>query len=236
MSGKHRRKTLGKGRSVVAGTAVATGLIVGSAGAASASGHSHSQHGSAPVATAKPKASSSTSSPAAPLRARGFNEQDVAFLTHMIHHHGQALVMAKLAEKRAGTPAVHDLAHRITDAQQAEIDWMSAVLRRWGRAVPDPMEHAHGMPATGHGSGHGMSMPGMMTAHQMHALNQARGLRFERMWLAMMIEHHRGAVLMASMQVDHGKNRWVTRFALDVAHDQQHEIGFMHAQLHRLGG
>lgn len=95
-----------------------------------------------------------SSSPAAPSSsmdaASDFNDADVTFATDMIPHHRQAVEMAKLAETRAKSPEVKNLAVQILNAQDPEIQTMSGWLTAWGKPVPDDMS---GMDMSG-------SMPG----------------------------------------------------------------------------
>jgi uncharacterized protein (DUF305 family) len=54
------------------------------------------------------------------------NEADVAFLTGMIPHHQQAVVMSDMAATQASNLEVKGLAQRIKGGQQPEIDQMRA--------------------------------------------------------------------------------------------------------------
>ncbi len=47
-----------------------------------------------------------------------FTEADVAFVTGMISHHAQALIMSELAPSHGASPSVETLAARIINAQQ----------------------------------------------------------------------------------------------------------------------
>src|SRR5688572_21189768 len=46
---------------------------------------------------------------------------DVAFMTGMIHHHGQALVMSRMAPSHGVSPSLQTMAARIINAQNDEI-------------------------------------------------------------------------------------------------------------------
>src|SRR5256885_16309503 len=50
-----------------------------------------------------------------------YTDADVRFMSRMIHHHAQAIVMARWAPSHSASPAVHRLADRIINAQQDEI-------------------------------------------------------------------------------------------------------------------
>ena len=92
-----------------------------------------------------------------------FVQADVDFMTHMIPHHSQALIMSRLApENNAGTQ-VQKLAARIINAQRDEIRTMQTWLR--DRGQPVPIVHIDGLNMTvemeipkepiAHGSDHG---------------------------------------------------------------------------------
>jgi uncharacterized protein (DUF305 family) len=159
-----------------------------------------------------------------------YTEADVAFMTNMIGHHAQAIVMARLAPANGASPQVRVLADRIIAAQEDEILTMRNWLRDRGRPAPDPaapmdMEHhAH----------HEMLMPGMLTPAQVKELDAARGAEFDRLFLVSMIRHHRGAVTMVKQLFDTygaGQDETVFKFASDVNVDQTTEIARMEKML-----
>ena len=124
-----------------------------------------------------------------------FSEADVDFMTGMIAHHAQALVMANLAPTNGASSQLQTLAARIINAQKDEIASMQQWLRDRNRPVPEV--HISGTNLMVHGAGeHAMHMPGMLTPQQLKELEQARGAEFDRLFLSYMIQHHRGAVTM----------------------------------------
>lgn len=150
------------------------------------------------------------------------NDQDVAFATGMIPHHGQAIQMADMALASAQSGEVKTLAQQIKDAQDPEIQTMSSWLQEWGQPVPAPTAAAEGEGHMGHGS-----MDGMMSQQQMTQLHQAQGDAFDRMWLQMMIEHHQGAVTMSQQEIDSGENPAAVALAEQIISGQQAEIQHM---------
>lgn len=150
--------------------------------------------------------------------SKNHNAQDVTFAKDMIPHHGQAVEMAKLADSRAQTPRVKALADQIEGAQQPEIDQMNGWLKAWGESTVDPSA-----PADEH-AGHGSSMPGMMSAADMTKLSSASGTAFDRMFLQMMIDHHKGAIEMSKTETDKGKDTQAKALAESIATSQQAEI------------
>ena len=65
-----------------------------------------------------------------------FVQADVDFMTHMIPHHAQALIMSRLAPTNNASPIVQTLAARIINAQQDEIVTMQRWLRDRKQPVP----------------------------------------------------------------------------------------------------
>ncbi|MTE21960.1 DUF305 domain-containing protein [Streptomyces sp. TRM43335] len=150
------------------------------------------------------------------------NEADFSYVSGMIEHHRQALVMTELAEEHASSDAVRRLAERISAAQKPEIAAMRSWLGRNGGAEGDG--EAHG----GHG---GESMPGMATEAQLDALRAARDEEFDRLFLKLMVTHHQGAVTMAKDAVRDGRDIQVQEMASDVAVQQTAEIARMRSML-----
>lgn len=150
------------------------------------------------------------------------NDADVTFAQQMIPHHEQAIEMAQLAQGRASSSEVLELAENIEAAQGPEIDTLQGWLEAWGGEVTsgetDGMDHG----VMGHGSGGAMA--GMMDEDEMDDLMAASGANWDRMFLEMMIEHHEGAVEMAQVEVDQGENPDAVALARKIISDQQDEI------------
>ena len=162
-----------------------------------------------------------------------FNNADVTFVQQMIPHHRGALAMAQLADERAEDPRVLDLAAQIEAAQQPEIDTMISWLEEWGEPVPSESSDMEGMD---HGSGDMGDMDmGSMSEEDMSALESASGAEFDRMFLEMMIEHHRGAVEMAEKEAADGSYPDAVAMAEDIAESQTAEIDTMETLLNELG-
>jgi uncharacterized protein (DUF305 family) len=166
-----------------------------------------------------------------------YTEADVRFMTGMIHHHAQAIEMSALAPDHTANPRIHTLARRITNAQRDEI----ATMRRWlhdrDLPAPPPMEEMAAHAAMGHAQMQGMSMPGMLTPEQMQSLRQAHGDAFDRLFLTLMIQHHRGAMSMVKelFATDGaGQDEEVFKFASDVQVDQATEVARMEGMLSAL--
>src|SRR6185437_944823 len=106
---------------------------------------------------------------------RPYTAADVAFMTGMIAHHAQAVVMARWAPTHGASDDVRTLCARIINAQQDEIRIMQQWLSDRRQPVPQPNFDAiaaHADTGTAMGSMPGMSagdthhetlMPGMLT-------------------------------------------------------------------------
>jgi uncharacterized protein (DUF305 family) len=153
-----------------------------------------------------------------------YSPADVEFITGMIPHHAQAVLIAGWAASHDAGPAVRVLCERIVVAQRDEI----AFMRRWlsDRNLPVPAADA-----THH---HGPMPPGMLTAEQLAQLDRARGREFDRLFLTFMIQHHEGAITMVeALFGSHGaaQDDDIYLFAADVHADQTTEIDRMRTML-----
>ena len=166
--------------------------------------------------------SSSATSQAGGAPAGGeHDDADVMFAQMMIPHHAQAVEMSDMVLAKEDVDAqVLDLAQRIKDAQQPEIDQMSGWLEGWGAEMPDmSMGGVDSMEGMDHGG-----MGGMMSAEDMQALEDADGAAASRLFLEQMIEHHTGAIEMAETQVADGRNAEAVALAEAIIVAQQAEI------------
>lgn len=186
-------------------------LVLAACGGGGHEGHTAAQSSASGSASAP--ASVGAVTPSAAGQA-GFNQQDVSFAQNMIMHHRQAVDLAALVEDRTSTAAVRDLAASVTASQSPEIDLMSRWLGAWGAQVPEDMSQ---MDMAG-------SMPGMQSLSDMRALAELEGADFDRKWLAMMRDHHVGAITMAEQQLASGSNAEAKNLATQVIDEQSAEI------------
>lgn len=157
---------------------------------------------------------------AEPTTSEDHNDADTEFAQMMIVHHQGAVEMADLVAERAATAQVRDLAVRISAAQGPEIAQMTAWLQAWGEdAAPDA-----DMAGMDHG---GMDMGGLDQDGAMSALEGATGGDVDRVFLQLMIEHHRGAIEMAQTQVTDGQNPRAVALARDIIDAQEAQIAEM---------
>jgi uncharacterized protein (DUF305 family) len=187
-------------------TALFAALFLSSCNSTASDGHTDHEHTDEPVITGQPA---------------GFNADDVAFATNMIPHHQQAVELSALAPDRSTNPELIELAKRISDAQQPEIQAMKVFLVQWNEN-PDN--------ATGH-QGHGATMQGMVDGATMTKLGSLNGSEFDTLWLESMISHHQGAIEMAKAEMANGENVDAKLLAQTIIDTQQAEIGQMNQML-----
>lgn len=148
---------------------------------------------------------------------------DVHFMSGMIGHHAQAVVMARWAPSHGAGPAVLALCDRIAVSQTDEIKYIQVWLADRHQPVPQADPHGLTMP----GMDHPMLMPGMLSPEQMSALDRARGIAFDRLFLEDMIMHHQGAITMVQeLMRSYGaaQDPLLFQFATDVNANQSAEI------------
>jgi uncharacterized protein (DUF305 family) len=172
-----------------------------------------------------------TPAPAAPAAAATANnrprrsEADVQFMSGMIPHHAQAVLIAGWAASHGARSDVRILCERIVVGQRDEIGLMQFWLKEHGEAVP--AANATHMKMKMNGMEHDMLMPGMLNDEQLAQLDKARGSDFDRLFLQAMIGHHEGAITMVDALFatpDAAQDDVVYRFASDVYADQTTEI------------
>jgi len=145
------------------------------------------------------------------------NDADTEFAQMMIIHHEGAIEMAELAVEKAGTEEVRALGERIAAAQGPEIETMSGWLEAWGEEQPDEADMS--------GMGHeGMDMEGMDQEAVMAELSGLEGVEFDRRFLELMVDHHRGAIEMAETHRESGENADALQLAGTIIDDQTVEI------------
>jgi uncharacterized protein (DUF305 family) len=178
-----------------------------------------------------PAAAQSATAPAHPA----YLPADAQFMTGMIGHHAQAVLIAGWAPSHGASQSILTLTERIVAGQSDEIELMQRWLADYGEPVPEGKAHyMSGMAGMNHDMpGMDASMPGMLTQAQLEELDAARGPEFDRLFLTFMIQHHEGAIVMVDRLFGQGagEEERSFRFASDVYADQSTEIRRMQKML-----
>ena len=144
-----------------------------------------------------------------------FSPSEIMFLQMMIPHHEQAVTISAFAASQTQNAAILDIAKRISEAQQPEIDQMKKLLTDAG--LPTLMDHD-------------MGMNGMIPQSELDKLSQVQDAAFDKLFLAAMILHHEGAIKMTSSALD-SSNPDIKQLAENITKIQTSEIAEMKALL-----
>ena len=185
------------------------------------------------LAVSHPAAQKSDPPPRPDLVREPFSEADVGFMSGMIPHHAQAVLICGMGGLpwRADGRAHALRAHR-RRLRRDEIEMMRNWLRDRGEAVPAADATHHRMKM--HGVEHDMLMPGMLTPEDLAQLDKARNAEWDALFLKAMIRHHEGALKMVDdLFESHGamQDEDVFKFVSDVYADQTAEIERMQKML-----
>lgn len=170
-----------------------------------------------------------TGSAAAPVTTPSIRPGDARFLTDMVTHHAQAIVMVDAVASDLTDRQVASLASRIRDEQRPEIDAMAGYLEQRGAPVPPEATNPN---LVDHGA---HSMPGMASEKDLRELGAATGVGADRLFLSLMIRHHEGALTMVEEHARQAADERVEEIAADINVTQAKQIDQMRTMLARLG-
>ncbi len=162
-------------------------------------------------------------------------QADVTFMSDMIHHHAQAVVMVNMVDGKLTDPEVKRMASRIKAEQTPEITYMKKWLK--DNAGSKSSGHDHGGTHSATGKTDHSDMPGMASAAELKKLSKAKGKQKDITFLGLMITHHGGALTMIDDRYKAGGTDIETgRLANDIGAGQTAQIKSMAAMRKRLGG
>jgi uncharacterized protein (DUF305 family) len=171
---------------------------------------------------------------------------EAGFARDMQTHHNQAVEMSFIIRDETDDPETRLVAYDIATSQSSQAGQLYGYLTEWNlpQASPEPqmtwmtrpslagLEHEHTAASVG-SSAHvpGDPMPGLATPEQMAELSSLTGVEAERMFLTLMIAHHRGGLEMAEALLERSDYPSVTALARGVVTVQTTEISVMEAML-----
>lgn len=179
------------------------------------------------------------------------NSAEAGFSRDMQLHHDQGVELAFLIRDRSTSDDIRTLAYDIAFTQANQSGQMLGWLQSWGlpaaasepsmtwmtRPTLEGASHAHGGTSTDTAAHEpGAPMPGLATPAQIQQLTDATGTDAEKIFLTLMIAHHKGAIEMADAVLERSTNTAVTKFARGVVNSQESEIGLMEDLLAKRGG
>jgi uncharacterized protein (DUF305 family) len=125
---------------------------------------------------------------------------DAAYVQAMLWHHQQARELANLVQGRTTRRELRGLAHSMHTARSDDIRQLTAWLR--AHDVADSSDDA----AYQHPEEAGRWFAGMMAPSQLQTLASTTGQRFDFLFVDMLVEHHKGAVVMAHEVLLNGRD------------------------------
>ena len=146
-------------------------------------------------------------------KAGNLADADTAFAKGMIPHHIGAVEMAKVQLEFGKDETMRKLAQAIIDGQQAEIDLMNGWLN--GKDTTTQNANAPHAKAYALDNSHSEMMTAIYETDPDVAFAKA------------MIPHHKGAVNMAKVQLEYGKDKAMQDLAKQIIKAQEPEIKLM---------
>lgn len=148
---------------------------------------------------------------------------DVDFARAMIPHHQGAIDMSEIALKHGSDPSVKKLANEIIETQRKEIAQMRAWLQR-NTALPPGSDAAAATKAF-------LDVNAKMHKDMTMTFSGKADVDF----MTAMVPHHEGAVEMAKVLLQFGKDPELRKLADEVIRTQNEEITMMRDWLKRRG-
>jgi uncharacterized protein (DUF305 family) len=162
------------------------------------------------------------------------------FLRDMQVHHAQAVDMAMTIRDTSTDPELRRLAYDIALGQSNQAGQMYGLLESWDlpqASARPPMSWMSQPVLDGSSGDHGHTpspdgtMPGMATSQQLAELRDASGTDAEKIFLTLMIAHHRGGLEMAEGVLARSTVPQVVAMAKGIIVSQQADIDAMQAML-----
>ena len=172
---------------------------------------------------------------------------EAGFARDMQVHHQQGVELAMIVRDATDDEATRLLGYDIATTQSQQAGQMYGWLAEWGlpQFGSEPSMTWMSLPADGathdeHDSGDGGEaathepggpMPGLATPEQISELQALEGVEAERMFLELMIAHHKGAVEMAEAVLARSDYPVVVSLAESIVASQASEIALMEDML-----
>ena len=148
--------------------------------------------------------------------AASWNSADRAYVLAMLWHQEQAQELAALVQGRTSRPELERLALSLGTAQNSVVR-MTAWLRARDPAVGDYLIQSDAQPAD-------RWFAGMMATSQVRTLAATTGPRFDFLFVDMLLEHYKGAIVLADRVLADGRDPEVARLASRTVTSSQQAI------------
>jgi uncharacterized protein (DUF305 family) len=164
----------------------------------------------------------------------GSTSAEAGFARDMQVHHLQGVEMSLIVRDRTDDPDMRRMAYDMATTQGHQAGQLYGWLAAWGLRQLGSQPPMTWMGHTGHGMG--ALMPGMAAPEQVAELAAASGVEAERVFLRLMIAHHRGALEMSEAVLERSQHPVVVAFARGVLASQQSETDLMTTMLEERAG
>lgn len=144
--------------------------------------------------------------------------QELSFLIGMVPHHAQAVDMGKLCTQRAHRPELHDMCIDIVTTQAEEISRMRRWALDWYGTQLSEVQSALFTTEGASGS------EGTLPDERMAELAALAGAQFDARFLALMTEHHEGAIQSAEALIRVSPHPEVRQLATAIVAAQRSEV------------
>ncbi len=151
------------------------------------------------------------------VSAATWNSTDRTYVRTMLWHHQQAQELASLVQGRTSSPELLRLALTIRTAWTSDVAWMTAWLRARDPASGDYLVLSDTQPGD-------RSFAGMMARSQLRTLAATSGQRFNFLFVDMLVEHYKGAIVMADGVLAYGRDAEVAQLAIRTVTDSERAI------------
>ena len=169
---------------------------------------------------------------------------DVGFVRDMYEHHAQAVEMSLIFREKTNDPTLRAIAYDIATSQGNQMGQMEGILKVWDRPMAREGAPMQWMGDGGHQHGSGASsrpmiqdnglMDGMASPEQMQQLRDATGTDAARLFLTLMITHHKAGVEMAKAGSELATTDYVKDMATKMYKAQMSETALLESELAKL--
>ncbi|THG30250.1 DUF305 domain-containing protein [Naasia lichenicola] len=159
----------------------------------------------------------------------GTDSVEAGFARDMQVHHNQGVELAMIIYPDSDDAGIRSVAYDIATAQAQQSGQMYGWLTTWGvpqYSTDPPMSWMSDDGSHGH-DGTAVPMPGLATAAQIDELEAATGAEADRVFLQLMIAHHRGAIEMARDVLERSDQHAVVDLATSIVRSQTSEIDLL---------
>lgn len=167
---------------------------------------------------------------------------DIGFSQSMLRHHQQAIILSQLLLD--GNPTqLAGMARHIVATQSIELGEMQGWLRLWNQPLVEPGEPMQWIELSGERLDDSLvqyladcgesaeGMPGLATREQLVELQRAIGRPRDRLFIELMLEHHKGGLPMAQFAERAAKLTAVKNLAKRITQAQSREVAQLESML-----